>query len=519
MKGKRTVSFWGVLLLAPLLGWPQNKEKTISLSLDECILKAMRNNLGVAVQVLNPRLRETVISLAKEKFAPVLSFSLTRVDEHQPAFSWYDSSDEVSQVYGESSLQVRQAIPTGGDFSVHFNTSTYDTNERALIINPSHRSSLKFNFSQPLLKDFGPKTARREILIAQNNLAISKKDLQLALEETVYRVEEAFWNLVYSLENLKVRQYSLQLAQDLEERNRKAVKGGTKAAVEILAAQAQVASRKADLLRVEAEVRTFEDLLKLVINLSAENAEADLLRISPQDSLRLEREEMSYEEAVSVALLNRPDLEGLRLSRQNNELQMSFAKNQTLPELNLMASFGSAGVSGTQLIYPSSDPFGDPVAKIPGGRADSLKDVFGFKHPNWSVGLTLNVPFRNVLSRALYAQAHIDLEQTSLRLKGLEQDVRTRIKIALRDVEANFLRIEALKVARELAEKQLAAEEEKFKAGYSSNYFLLQYQGELANQRSQEIRAIVDYNLSLANLKKELGVSLKEKNINLGSGS
>jgi outer membrane protein TolC len=131
------------------------------------------------------------------------------------------------------------------------------------------------------------------------------------------------------------------------------------------------------------------------------------------------------------------------------------------------------------------------------------------------VGLTLDLPLNTVFSRAAYAQARVDLEQAHLRLKEQEQQIYTDLKIAVRAVETNFKRIQALKIARELAQRQLEAEEEKLKVGLSTNYFVLQYQRDLATARSQEIRAIIDYILSVAVLNRDMGVSLDEKNIQI----
>lgn len=119
----------------------------------------------------------------------------------------------------------------------------------------------------------------------------------------------------------------------------------------------------------------------------------------------------------------------------------------------------------------------------------------------------------NFFSRAAYAQARINYEQTLLQLKEQQQQIFLEIKNAVRAVQTNYQRVEAYRVARELAENKLKAEEEKFKVGLSTNYFVLQYQRDLANARTMELQAIIDYNLSLAQLNRALGVTLKEKNI------
>ena len=287
----------------------------------------------------------------------------------------------------------------------------------------------------------------------------------------------------------------------------------------VLNAEIQVASREADILKAEAEVQNAEDELKLVINLPAENKEADLLRDrSGRGNCRGDNG-LPLEEAMAVALQNRPDLQALRIGVRSAEFDVSLARNQTLPGLNLTASLWSPGISGTRLVYPESDPFGDPIERIPGGRSDSLKDVFGFKFVNISIGLSLDMPLGNFLSRAAVARARVGLEQKTLEAKKLEQEIQTRVKIALRDVGMNFERIQTLKRASALAQKQLEAEEEKLKAGYSTSYFVLQYQSELSLQRSQELAAMVEYRLALAGLSRELGTSLAERNIRVGETS
>jgi outer membrane protein TolC len=312
-----------------------------------------------------------------------------------------------------------------------------------------------------------------------------------------------------------VAQQSLKLAQDLLEKNKRAVEVGTMAPIDILTAQAEVASREAEILAAEAAVKNRDDRLKQILNISAMDKESQLLNIIPQDSPKSDKKEVKLEEALAVAMQNRPDLQAIRLGLKNSEIDVGYTKNQLLPELNLSISYWSPGVSGDLLIYDPRDPFGPPVQTVPGGRGDSFKDAFGFEYQNWSIGLTLNVPINNIFSRAAYAQAKVNLDQAMLQLKNQEQQVFTDIKIAVRNVETTYKQTQSFKVARELAERQLEAEEEKLKVGLTTNFFVLQYQRDLANARSQELQAIVNYNLALAQLSRDLGVSLQEKNIKI----
>jgi outer membrane protein TolC len=490
----------------------QQEEKTLSLSLEDCIMKAMKNNLGIAIEVLNPELSDIAVTQAKEMFLPALSLSYNKRDTSQASFSFLESATQVSSVRNSWSADISQLMPTGGNFSISLDGYKNETNQRLQTINPRFGNTLTFSFSQPLLRNFGLKTTRREIIIARNNLDISETQLKRSLQQTVYDVEQAYWALVGYIENLKVRQQSLMLAQDLLEKNKRSVEVGTLAPIEILSAQSAVASREADIIEAETQVKDSEDNLRILLNLAAEGIEEDL-KIIPADTPDFTKHEVTFEEALRTAIENRPDLNGTRIDLKNREINLNYAKNQLLPALNLTASYWSPGISGTQIIYDPLNPFADPIDRIEYGAGDALKDAFGFTYKNWSVGFTLDIPLDSVFSRANYAQAKVNMQQTLLRLQDQEQQIYLEVKSAVRAVQNNYERVQAYKVARELAEETLQAEEEKFKVGISTPYFVLQYQTELTTAQTNELRAIVDYNLSLATLERTLGTSLEKKNI------
>lgn len=515
---KRAFVWPFILVLVPAL--MAQGSRTTELSLQECLAKAMKNNLGVAVQMLTPELREVGIRQANEKFMPTLSLNYGRNNQQQASYNFYDAADVSTSNYNNYTTSVNQELPGGGSLNLRFYTQKTETNRTGTTINPSYRSELRFTFDQPLLRNFGLNISRREIIVAKTRLEMSEKDLERALQNTVYQVEDAYWRLVYSVENYKAIQESLKYAQDLLERNKRSVEVGTMAPINIISAEAEVASREAALLGAESEILNREDQLKLVINLRAEDPQAESVRIQPIDSPMEEATEVSLDQALATALQNRPDLASLRLGIVNNDRDLSFAKNQMLPDLSLSVQYWSPGVSGTQIIYEDPrDPFSGIKATIPGGQTDSFKDVFGFEYQNYTVGFNLNFPLSTVLSRSQVATAQISLEQAKLQLKEQEMQIYTDIKIAVRNVETTYKQIQALRLSRELYEKQLEAVTEKLKVGLSTNFEVLQYQRDLANQRSSELQAIINYNLAVAALERDMGISLDSKNVRIaGAG-
>lgn len=502
-----------ILLVALSGSRAQEKEQVLSLSLDEAILRTLKNNYGVAIQVLNPELAELAVAAAQEKFLPTLAFGFGKRSTESASYSWLEAADRSTVDYSNYDVELSQLIPTGGTLTASLTSYRNFSNAKFQTVNPRYGSTLRLDFRQPLLRDFGFKMARRDILINQNNLEISESDLEASLANTVYTVEEAYWNLVYSQENLKVRQQSLQLARDLLAKNERAVEVGTLAPIEILSAQAEVATREADILSAEAEVKNYEDRLRTIINLSEEETRL-ALPIRPLDRPRFEAREISLDEALLTAMQNRPELKSLKVELKNQDLNLSYARNQLLPSLTLTASYWSPGISGDQIIYLNNNPLtGVILDVIPGGAKGALDDALGFKYKNWSVGLTLDVPLNSVFSRAQYAQAKLNLEQAMLRLKNQEQTIFLEIRNAVRAVQTNYQRVQSYRVARELAEKKLQAEEEKLRVGLTTNFVVLTYQRDLSNAQIAELRAVIDYTLSLANLERAMGTILKNRNI------
>jgi len=519
MRGQIARLFAILILLGPAASWAQEtQEKTepvLSLTLEDTILRTLKNNYGVAIQILGPEIASYGVAQAKEVFLPTLGFGFTDRSNQSASYSWLEQVGRTLADYSDYDVSVSQLIPIGGTLTASWVGYKNQSNARFQTVNPRYGSTLRFDFRQPLLRDFGVKTTRHEILISQNSYEKSGTDLEQTMANIIYTVEEAYWNLVYSQENLKVRQKSLQLAQDLLAKNQRAVEVGTLAPIEILSAQAEVATREADILSAEADVKNNEDRLRTIINLPEDEMRL-ALPIKPVDRPTFEERQVNVDDALLTAMQNRPELKSLKIDLNTQNLNFGFAKNQLLPRLDLTASYYSPGVSGDQILYLNDDPLtGVIVGKVPGSGTDAIKDSFDFKYNNWMVGLTLDIPLNTVFSRAAVTQAKLNLDQAMLRLKNQEQIIYLEIRNGVRSVETNYKRVQSYRVARELAEKKLQAEEEKLKVGLSTNFVVLTYQRDLSDAQSAELRSIVDYLVSVASLDRATGTNLKNNNISL----
>jgi len=513
---KRTILCLLVIGAAALASAQDRKE--VSLTLEESIVKALKNNLDLAVEVYSPRIAEASLSRAREIFLPQFNVTYGRNRTEQPSTWWLQGAETLTSTLNDYNVSFSEQIPLGGNLSLSLAGYKSTNNQRFQLINPIYSTTLRFNFSQPLLRGFGYDISRQQIIVARNNLSVSESQLQSALVDTVYLVEDAYWNYVYAIENLKVKQQSLALGRDLLVKTRKEVEVGAEAPIEVLNAEATVAQREADILVAEALVKKSEETLRSVINLDAEADMADAL-VVPSDKPVFTPTTITLEEALNAARARRPDLQIAQTTIETRRLGLRVARNGLLPQVDLNLSYWSPGISGDRLIV-SGDDFLNPIilGTVKGSASDSLKNAMKFGYSNWDVGLTLTLPLGDVLSRANYAQARLELDQSLASLKTREQQVFLEVSDAVRSVETDAKKVDAFRIARELAAKRLEAEMKKLGVGLTTNYFVLQYQEQLATARSNEIRALVDYNLSLARLNKATGKTLESRHIAVAEG-
>jgi outer membrane protein TolC len=487
--------------------------KSLTLTLDDCITRALEKNLSIRVAVLSPQLSQVSLNQAREKYYPSLSFSTSDQSNVSASYSWLDAPGAQSETQRQDySGSITQQIPFGGSFSVQLSGNKNNTNARGQTINPRYGGTLTFNLNQPLLQGFGYKISNYSILVSRNNLDVSETQFVKTVQDTVYSITQTYWQLVYSIENLKVQRLSLQLAKELLAKNQRSVEIGTMSPIDLLTAESEVASREASIIAAEASVKNNEDQLKMLINLSEEE-EKGLREVVALDQPKLEEQRVSLDEALMTAMQKRTDLRISQIGLKNQELSLSYTKNQLLPNLRLSARYWSPGVSGTQIVYQGNPLDGIILNKVAQSSSQALKDAFNFKYKNWSLSLTLDIPLSNMLSRASAAQAQLNMDQALLNLKNQEKQVVLEIRTAVRYLETTYKQLQAYKAARELAEKKLQAEEDKLRVGMSTNYFVLQYQRDLTTARVQELNAVISYNLAQVALDRSTGMILEKKNV------
>jgi HAE1 family hydrophobic/amphiphilic exporter-1 len=220
------------------------------------------------------------------------------------------------------------------------------------------------------------------------------------------------------------------------------------------------------------------------------------LRVLPKDRPTADPMPVDIEAAIRTAFEKRTDIVSARKSLERADISVEETRNQTLPQLDLIASYGGSGVGGTQLRDSSGNLLDTPLA---GGYGDATRQVFANDFPTWRVGFNISYSLLNRQAKASAAQARISKDQAQASFRRLLLNAAVEIRTAGRGVETNFKLVSSTKAARVLAAERLDAEQKKFEAGMSTNYFVTQAQRDLTVAEVAELRAILDYRISLTN--------------------
>ena len=473
---------------------------TLELSLDEAVKRALENNNDIAVEKYNPELSEENIRLYRGFYDPVLSSTVSQLEQTSPVTSAFaGAQNSVNTNTTTYNFGASQLLKTGGNARLDFSNNRGSTNSVFSTFNPSYNSGLNARLSQPFLRNFQIDTSRLQLKVAKKNREISDAQFQQTVTNTVATVKDRYYDLLYAIDNLEAQRKSLALAQKLLDENQIKVKVGTMAPLDVVAAQSEVASREEGVIVAEAALMDAEDAIKSAI-FRQNDPSVWALRIVPTDRPTAESLPVDVEAATRKALEARTDVVVARKGLENADLNVKYASNQRLPDLSLIAAYGTNGVGGT--IIQRQGFGGAVIGTIPGGYSDALSSVFGRDFPTWTLGVNFSYPLFNRQADATAARAKISREQSQTSLRRLEMQVASEVRSAGRAVETNYKRVESTRAARVLQEQRLDAEQKKFAAGMSTNFLVTQAQRDLALAEVLELRAVADYRKSIVNFER-----------------
>lgn len=487
---------------AAVAGQVQTTGPVRRLSVDDAVALALEGNLSIQVERINPLIRDLAIAEANAAWGPTATASMDNNSQTSPPDSLFAGADnKVTNDTFQTTLGVNQRLPwRGGSYSLSWNTSRRSTNNVFTNFQPTVRSFLDFQFTQPLLQGYRIDQQRQQVLVSKKNREISDIQFRTTVVSTIRSVKSAYWDLVYAYSNLEVQNQSLELARRTLKDNQVRVEVGTMAPIDIVEAEAEVARNEETVIVAEAQIRTSEDRLRALI-FDPKVADFWTMRLEPTDRPSPPTAPVDVDAAVRAALDKRTDLLQAKKSLESTDLTLKFQQNLTLPQLNFNVNYVAEGLGGTELQRSFGFPPGPVIGTINRGLAGILGDVLKSQYPDWVFGLSLSYPVGYSQAKATMARTRLEQTQSQAQLRTIELNIGTQVRDSGRQVNTNMRRLSATLAARQLAEKRLDAEQRKFAVGTSTSFQVFQAQRDLASARNNELRAILDYNKSLVDFE------------------
>ncbi len=469
----------------------------MELTLEECLAMALRDNLYLGVDKLNPPMARAEITAASGFFDPAFYLS-PLYQEAQSAPRTVFRPSMRSKSYGFRT-GFKGKVLTGAlyDLSFDYRYSRYESptptpSGFGVDFFSQWSAGLGLRISQPLLKGAWIPVNRTEITRAEIGAKAAEQSHRDLVQQTLLHVTEAYWGLVFARENYRVRKISLDLAREQLSITENRIKAALAPDVARVADQADIAKREEDLIQAENKVLAAEDALKLLVFPFRDDRDWGF-RIVPTSPLEegLDAPIPAPEEAAAVAMKRRKDLEAARLQVEDAKAVLRKARSEYLPQLNLVGSYYVEDVdSHTEYLW--------------GHMRES-------KYPAWALGLEFSIPLGNRFAKGFLRKAELGLEKAQRALRLKEVSVWKEVRDAVRNLKSLRKEIQAARESVRLARTNLRVEEEKYKVGKAITFEVQRRNEALAGARTRLAWAIVQFKTGLARLKRAMGLLPREQ--------
>jgi outer membrane protein len=500
---------------------------TIPIGMNDLVNLMLDNNLDIRSNRFSPRSSYYQSLVFYRALQPSLRMSTNLSSNTTASTSQLNGigQDTITTKRRNYTIGFAQALPSGTSISVDATLDRNFSNGNINNYNPSYTSRITYTVGQKLLRDRGRLPNTRQIQQGQNNQRISEINFEIQITNLVVQAQKAYWDLVFTGEDLKVKQRSLELAQRTLDENQMKVDIGTLAPIELTLNRSDVANRRDAMLTSTFSVVTAEDQIKKLVS-SERDPSMFLLKFAAKDSPRNPTTISipTLESAVRTALENRPEIRNALLDLKNKQIDEQYTANQKLPQFDVTASYNQNGVGGT--LYRRAGIGSNATEIIPGGVMNSFGQLFSYDYSGYSVGFVFNMPmsftswkpwelFKSQAATADHDRATTDRQLSESRMNATAQGIMLEVRNALTQVEQNRARIETAQTALELARLRLDAEQTKFNLGTSTLRFVLEEQRNVSQAETSELQTRINLTKSLIDLEKAMGMTLRNNNIEI----
>jgi outer membrane protein len=504
---------WSAQVIPETIAGPEKlRDYVISgrlrLTLEDAIRLTLLNNTEVKLNQLQYEGIKYSVLRAYQPFDPFLFSSFNANRQTTPTISQLEGAPTLSNLSQNALFSLSRLFETGTRGTVSFNANKQSNNSVFTLFNPSLATTANVQLIQPLLRNRGFFPNRAPIVIAQRNVKRSLADFEASVNDSLFRAVDQYWSVIQTRENLKVLRNSLELAEAFYKQNKRMLELGALPPLDIYRSESQVATRRVNVIQSEYNLKQVEDALRRTLGVDLDST------VSPLDLDLVEPVEpggdlltIDSTEALAKAMQKRPELESVRQQLANDDTSIKLAHHNLQPDLTLQGFYSASGRGGNQL-DPDTLP---PIVVSQGGLGDALRQLRSFDFPAYGFSLQLRLPVKDRGVQADLGNALVGKRRSLYQLRSLEQAVTLEVRNAVHQLEQAKLSIAASRIARDLTQKNLEAEQRKYELGTQTLFFVLDAQTQLVQSELSLVQAQLSYQRAVAAVQTATG-ELLEKN-------
>jgi outer membrane protein TolC len=481
----------------------------LQLSLRGYIELAMANNPDINLQRLDILQQENAIQAAFSPFDPSLTASFNANRSTTPSNDILQGADVRSDLGQTARFTYNQTFDTGTSYSIGYVGNKSSTNSANATFNPTIRGTLQFNLSQPLLRGRGRSIQRIPIMIAESRLRLTEEQVRERIINLLVQAENAYWDAANARESLRVQENSLELARAFLELQRRHLELGAISPLDIYQPEQQFATAQVRVTQERFRLQQAEDVLRRWIgaDLDPDFRHVPIV-LTEEVAPPSEAPTLDPEDHVARALRLRPELRQGRQALEIDDLNIRGFTNDLRPDFSLNAGYSSQGLGGN--FFPDRDATN---TFIPGGALQALDQLFQFRYPIYTFGVSLQLPLRNRRAAADLANSAIQKKRDLYALRSDEQAVRLDVLNAVAGVELSKAALSQAQVARDFSQKRLDAEQRKYDLGVQEAFFVLQAQNDLVDAEAGVLAQSIAYRRSMLTLLRATGELLDARGV------
>lgn len=489
---RATLVIAGVLFVPGVAAAQQTQPASLQLTLEDAVQRAIAHNPDLQVVQLATEADDAQVAESRAAYTPMFQTSAGRSRTTTPPVSALQGTLGLDVNDWFSSTGVTQRVPWGGGtWSVSWDAARTTTNDPFTSFDPNLQSGVQLAISQPLLRDRAIDASRRQYIIAKRDRDSSDLQFHESVVQTVAAVKRAYWTLKAAIANVAVQQRSLDLAQQLAHENELRVDAGQNPPLDLVQSQAEVATRRQNLIDARAAAGDAEDRLRRLI-MDPRDAAFWTVPLDPVDAPPDPGAAPDVEAAVTKALGARYDLAVAHNDLANADTDVAYLGNQRLPDVRLQASYQGNGLGGTQLLRTGGFP-GVVTGTDAQSFAHAVGQAFGTNYPTWSFGVTVSYPIGRSFEEASLVQAQVERTQAAQRIASLRLDAAQAVRQAARQLASSAESVEAARASATLAERRLADEQRRYEVGLSTTFLVTQAQRDLLQAQVTLLQTTLNY--------------------------